>query len=52
MNRLQGINLGLLKSKVVLIVTGVVIVLLIVWWFFVDDTRGKQAHDGPTASDG
>jgi Tfp pilus assembly protein PilO len=33
MNRLQGINFGLLKSKVVLIVTGVVIVLLIVWWF-------------------
>jgi Tfp pilus assembly protein PilO len=33
MNRLQGINLGLLKSKVVLIVTGVVIVLLLVWWF-------------------
>ena len=33
MNRLQGINFGLLKSKVVLIVTGIVIVLLIVWWF-------------------
>ena len=33
MNRLQGINFGLLKSKVVLIVTGLVIVLLIVWWF-------------------
>ena len=33
MNRLQSINLGLLKSKVVLIVTGAVIVLLIVWWF-------------------
>jgi Tfp pilus assembly protein PilO len=33
MNRLQGINFGLLKSKVVLIVTGVVIVLLLVWWF-------------------
>jgi Tfp pilus assembly protein PilO len=33
MNRLQGINFGLLKSKVVLIVTGIVVVLLIVWWF-------------------
>ena len=33
MNRLQGVNFGLLKSKVVLIVTGLVIVLLIVWWF-------------------
>ena len=33
MNRLQGVNFGLLKSKVVLIVTGIVIVLLIVWWF-------------------
>jgi Tfp pilus assembly protein PilO len=33
MNRLQGIDLGLLKSKVVLIVVGVVIVLLLVWWF-------------------
>jgi Tfp pilus assembly protein PilO len=33
MNRTQGINFDLLKSKVVLIVTGVVIVLLIVWWF-------------------
>jgi Tfp pilus assembly protein PilO len=33
MNRLQAINLGLLKSKVVLIVTGIVIVLLLVWWF-------------------
>ena len=33
MNRLQGINIDLLKSKVVLIVTGVVIVLLLVWWF-------------------
>ena len=33
MNRLQGINFDLLKSKVVLITTGIVIVLLIVWWF-------------------
>jgi Tfp pilus assembly protein PilO len=33
MNQLRGINFGLLKSKVVLIVTGLVIVLLIVWWF-------------------
>src|ERR1019366_8240736 len=33
MNRLQGISFGLLKSKVVLIVTGIVIVLLFVWWF-------------------
>jgi Tfp pilus assembly protein PilO len=33
MKRLQSINVGLLKSKVVLIVTGIVIVLLIVWWF-------------------
>ncbi len=33
MNRLGRINLDLLKSKVVLIVTGAVIVLLIVWWF-------------------
>lgn len=33
MNRLQGVNIGLLKSKVVLIVTGIVIVLLLVWWF-------------------
>lgn len=33
MNRLPDINFGLLKSKVVLIVTGCVIVLLIVWWF-------------------
>jgi Tfp pilus assembly protein PilO len=33
MNRLQGVSFGLLKSKVVLIVTGVVIVLLFVWWF-------------------
>ncbi len=33
MNRLQSLNFDLLKSKVVLIVTGVVIVLLIVWWF-------------------
>ena len=33
MNRMQSINFDLLKSKVVLIVTGVVIVLLIVWWF-------------------
>jgi len=33
MNRLQSTNLGLLKSKVVLIVTGIVIVLLLVWWF-------------------
>ena len=33
MNRLQGINIDLLKSKVVLIVTGIVIVLLLVWWF-------------------
>jgi Tfp pilus assembly protein PilO len=33
MNRLQGINFGLLKSKVVLIVTGVVILVLLIWWF-------------------
>jgi hypothetical protein len=33
MNRLQGINFDLLKSKVVLITTGIVIVLLLVWWF-------------------
>ena len=33
MNRLQGLNFDLLKSKVVIIVTGVLIVLLIVWWF-------------------
>lgn len=33
MNRLQGINFDMLKSKVVLITTGIVIVLLIVWWF-------------------
>jgi Tfp pilus assembly protein PilO len=33
MNRLKNVNFDLLKSKVVLIVTGVVIVLLIVWWF-------------------
>jgi Tfp pilus assembly protein PilO len=33
MNRLGSINLDLLKSKVVLIVTGAVIVLLLVWWF-------------------
>jgi Tfp pilus assembly protein PilO len=33
MNRLQGVNISLLKSKVVLIVTGIVIVLLLVWWF-------------------
>ncbi len=33
MNRLQGLNFDLLKSKVVLVVTGVVIVLLVVWWF-------------------
>ena len=33
MNRLQGVNIGLLKSKVVLIVTGIVIVLLLIWWF-------------------
>jgi Tfp pilus assembly protein PilO len=33
MNRLQDINFDLLKSKVVLIVTGIVIVLLVVWWF-------------------
>jgi Tfp pilus assembly protein PilO len=33
MNRLQGVSFGLLKSKVVLIVTGIVIVLLLVWWF-------------------
>ena len=33
MNRLQGVNIGLLKSKVVLIVTAIVIVLLLVWWF-------------------
>jgi Tfp pilus assembly protein PilO len=33
MNRLRGLNFDLLKSKVVLIVTGVVIVLLVVWWF-------------------
>src|ERR1035441_6611066 len=33
MNRLGRINLDLLKSKVVLMVTGGVIVLLIVWWF-------------------
>ena len=32
MNRLS-VNLDLLKSKVVLIVTGCVIVLLVVWWF-------------------
>ena len=33
MNRIGSINFDLLKSKVVLIVTGAVIVLLIVWWF-------------------
>lgn len=33
MNRLGSINLDLLKSKVVLIVTGAVILLLLVWWF-------------------
>jgi len=33
MNRLQGVNIGLLKSKVVLIVTGIIIVLLLIWWF-------------------
>jgi Tfp pilus assembly protein PilO len=33
MNRLQGINFDMLKSKVVLITTGIVIVLFIVWWF-------------------
>jgi Tfp pilus assembly protein PilO len=33
MNRLQGVNIGLLKSKVVLIVTAIVIVLLLIWWF-------------------
>jgi Tfp pilus assembly protein PilO len=33
MNRLGSINLDLLKSKVVLIVTGAVILLLIIWWF-------------------
>jgi len=33
MNRMPSFNLDLLKSKVVLIVTGVVILLLIVWWF-------------------
>jgi Tfp pilus assembly protein PilO len=32
MNTLRGFNLVLLKSKVVLIVTGAVILLLIVWW--------------------
>ncbi|MGO9583522.1 MAG: type 4a pilus biogenesis protein PilO [Acidimicrobiales bacterium] len=32
MNRMPSLNLDLLKSKVVLIVTGVVILLLIVWW--------------------
>src|SRR5271165_6274315 len=33
MNRLRDVNLDILKSKVVLIVTGSVIVLLLVWWF-------------------
>jgi Tfp pilus assembly protein PilO len=33
MNRMPSLNLDLLKSKVVLIVTGLVILLLIVWWF-------------------
>jgi Tfp pilus assembly protein PilO len=33
MNRLGSLNLDLLKSKVVLIVTGAVIVLLLIWWF-------------------
>jgi Tfp pilus assembly protein PilO len=33
MNKMRGINFDLLKSKVVLVVTGIVIVLLIVWWF-------------------
>ena len=33
MNRVPSLNLDILKSKVVLIVTGCVIVLLIVWWF-------------------
>jgi Tfp pilus assembly protein PilO len=33
MNRVQGLNFDLLKSKVILVVTGLVIVLLIVWWF-------------------
>ena len=38
MNQLRSLNLGLLKSKTVLIVTGIVILLLIVWWFRVDDS--------------
>jgi Tfp pilus assembly protein PilO len=33
MNRLGRVNLDLLKSKVVLMVTGGIILLLIVWWF-------------------
>jgi len=33
MNELRGLNFDLLKSKVVLIVTGCVIILLVVWWF-------------------
>ena len=33
MNRLGRVNLDLLKSKIVLMVTGGVVVLLIVWWF-------------------
>jgi Tfp pilus assembly protein PilO len=33
MNRLGSFNFDLLKSKVVLIVTGAVVVLLLVWWF-------------------
>ena len=32
MKRLGSLNFDLLKSKVVLIVTGSVIVLLLVWW--------------------
>ncbi|MGA3216871.1 MAG: type 4a pilus biogenesis protein PilO [Acidimicrobiales bacterium] len=33
MNSLRGFNFDLLKSKVVLVVTGLVIILLVVWWF-------------------
>ncbi|MGA2527562.1 MAG: type 4a pilus biogenesis protein PilO [Acidimicrobiales bacterium] len=33
MSGLRAINLDLLKSKVVLIITGSVILLLIIWWF-------------------
>jgi Tfp pilus assembly protein PilO len=33
MTALKGVSFDLLKSKIVLIVTGAVIVLLLIWWF-------------------